>query len=187
MLLVDRLGLVRAAYFAAKQALPDALENAAAAALAALHGVTMGDHALSAAGRAAIPAIPPGWPRWSKAAGFAPGRCARPAAGAISACPRWARSSSSTPRRRRRRGWRATGCASTLAMEMSDGAQRLVVNCGGPGLAPTDLSHELVQALRSTAAHSTLILDDTNSTAILPDGSLGKGVTDVDDRAQRGQ
>ena len=79
------------------------------------------------------------------------------------------------------------GCASTLAMEMSDGAQRLVVNCGGPGPAPTDLSAELVQALRTTAAHSTLILDDTNSTAILPDGSLGKGVTDVDDRAQRGQ
>ena len=47
VLLVDRLGLVRAAYFAAKQTLPDALENAAAAALAALHGVTMGDHGLS--------------------------------------------------------------------------------------------------------------------------------------------
>ena len=47
MLLVDRLGLVRAAYFAAKQTLPDALESAAAAALAALHGVTMGDGALS--------------------------------------------------------------------------------------------------------------------------------------------
>ena len=47
MLLVDRLGLVRAAYFAAKQTLPDALENAAAAALAALHGVTMGDNGLS--------------------------------------------------------------------------------------------------------------------------------------------
>ena len=47
MLLVDRLGLLRAAYFAAKQTLPDALESAAAAALAALHGVTMGDDALS--------------------------------------------------------------------------------------------------------------------------------------------
>ena len=47
MLLVDRLGLLRAAYFAAKQTLPDTLESAAAAALAALHGVTMGDGALS--------------------------------------------------------------------------------------------------------------------------------------------
>ena len=47
MLLVDRLSLLRAAYFAAKQSLPDAIEAAAAAALAALHGVTMGDGALS--------------------------------------------------------------------------------------------------------------------------------------------
>jgi uncharacterized heparinase superfamily protein len=73
----------------------------------------------------------------------------------------------------------AMGCASTLAMEMSDGAQRLVVNCGGPGPVPTELPDELVQALRTTAAHSTLVLDDTNSTAILPDGSLGKGVSDL--------
>ncbi len=28
-----------------------------------------------------------------------------------------------------------SGCASTLAFEMSDGAQRLVINCGGPGPA----------------------------------------------------
>jgi uncharacterized heparinase superfamily protein len=39
---------------------------------------------------------------------------------------------------------------------------------------------ELVHALQSTAAHSTLVLGDSNSTAILPDGSLGKGVTDVE-------
>jgi uncharacterized heparinase superfamily protein len=38
---------------------------------------------------------------------------------------------------------------------------------------------DLVNALRTTAAHSTLTLADANSTAILPDGSLGKGVTDV--------
>jgi uncharacterized heparinase superfamily protein len=71
------------------------------------------------------------------------------------------------------------GCASTLALEMSDGAQRLVVNCGGPGPVPTELPDELVQALRTTAAHSTLVLGDTNSTAILPDGTLGRGVADV--------
>ena len=58
-------------------------------------------------------------------------------------------------------------------------AQRLVVNCGGPGPLPTDLSDELVEALRTTAAHSTLVLADTNSTNILADGSLGKGVEDV--------
>ena len=73
----------------------------------------------------------------------------------------------------------ASGAASTLAFEMSDGAQRLVVNCGGPAPLPTALHPQLVEALRSTAAHSTLTLSDTNSTAILPDGSLGKGVTDV--------
>ena len=179
MLLVDRLGLARAAYSAAKQTQPEALENAASAALAALHGVTMGDNALSS---------------WQ---GCNPGDPARLAA-LVEGCGLRARPL------RQARGWgyqrlsalgtiividaappppaklAATGSASTLALEMSDGAQRLVVNCGGPGMAPSALPGELVQALRSTAAHSTLVLDDTNSTAILPDGSLGKGVTDVE-------
>jgi uncharacterized heparinase superfamily protein len=44
---------------------------------------------------------------------------------------------------------------------------------------PTGLPDDLVQALRTTAAHSTLTLDDTNSTAILPDGSIGKGAAEV--------
>ena len=66
-------------------------------------------------------------------------------------------------------------CASTLAFEMSDGDHRLVVNCGGgAGLAP-----ELARGLRTTAAHSTLVLAETNSTAIHPDGSMGRGVTEV--------
>jgi uncharacterized heparinase superfamily protein len=178
LLLVDRLGLVRAAYSAAKQGLPDALENAASAALAALHGVTMGDGALSS---------------WQ---GGNPGDPARLAA-LVEGCGLRARPL------RQARGWgyqrlsalgtiivvdaapppsqrmAATGCASTLGIEISDGAQRLVVNCGGPGSVPTELSDDLVQALRSTAAHSTLTLGDTNSTAILPDGTLGKGVADV--------
>jgi uncharacterized heparinase superfamily protein len=178
MALVDRLGLVRAAYFAAKQTLPDSLENAASAALAALHGVTLGDGALSS---------------WQ---GSNPGDAARLAA-LVEGCGLRARPL------RQARGWgyqrlsalgtivvvdaapppsqrmAATGCASTLAMEISDGSQRLIVNCGGPGAAPTDLSDDLVQALRSTAAHSTLTLGDSNSTAILADGTLGKGVADV--------
>ena len=58
------------------------------------------------------------------------------------------------------------GSASTLAFELSDGGQRLVVNCGGPGrfrpIFPTSWS----QGLRTTAAHSTLVLADTNSTNI---------------------
>jgi uncharacterized heparinase superfamily protein len=73
----------------------------------------------------------------------------------------------------------ASGSASTLAFELSDGPQRLVVNCGGPEPLPHGLSDELALALRSTAAHSTLVLADTNSTALLADGSLGKGVGDV--------
>ena len=48
-----------------------------------------------------------------------------------------------------------------------------------PKLLPTTLPDELMQGLRTTAAHSTLVLSDTNSTNISPDGSLGKGVEDV--------
>jgi uncharacterized heparinase superfamily protein len=178
VLLVDRLGLLRGAYFAAKQSLPDSIEAAAAAALAALHGVTMGDGALSS---------------WQ---GGNPGDSARLHA-LVEGCGLRARPL------RQARGWgyhrlsalgtvlvidaaapppakvAASGSASTLAFEMSDGSQRLVVNCGGPAPLPTALPMELVEALRTTAAHSTLTLADNNSTAILADGSLGKGVEDV--------
>jgi uncharacterized heparinase superfamily protein len=177
-LLVDRLALLRAAYFAAKQSLPDTIEAAAAAALAALHGVTMGDGALSSwqGGNA-------GDPTKLHALVEGCGLRARPL--------------------RQARGWgyhrmsalgtvividaapppppkmASAGCASTLAFEMSDGSQRLIINCGGPGQLPTALPPDLTEGLRTTAAHSTLIISDTNSTAILPDGSLGKGVEDV--------
>ncbi|WP_324805961.1 heparinase II/III family protein [Sphingomonas sp. LY29] len=178
MLLVDRLALVRSAYFAAKQGVPDALDSAATAALAALHGVTMGDNALSS---------------WQ---GGNPGDPARVLA-LVEGC------GLRTRPLRAARGWgyqrlsalgtivvldaappppprmAPRGSASTLGLEMSDGAQRLIVNCGGPGAVPTDLPDDLVQALRSTAAHSALVLDDTNSTAILEGGHLGRGVTDV--------
>jgi uncharacterized heparinase superfamily protein len=176
--LVDRLGLLRSCYFAAKQTLPEGIEAAAAAALAALHGVTLGDGALSS---------------WQ---GCNPGEAGRLAA-LIEGCGLRARPL------RQARGWGYQrmsalgtivvldaapppppkivdqGSASTLAFELSDGAQRLVVNCGGPGLLPTDLPAALIAGLRTTAAHSTLVLADTNSTNILADGSLGKGVEDV--------
>src|SRR5256885_15213690 len=71
------------------------------------------------------------------------------------------------------------GSASTLAFELSDGGQRLVVNCGGPGPLPTALPDELGEGLRTTAAHSPLVLAATNSTRILAHGGLGKGVEDV--------
>ncbi len=70
----------------------------------------------------------------------------------------------------------AIGCASTLAFELSDGEHRIIVNCGGSERLPADL----VQGLRTTAAHSTLALDDRNSTAIHDDGSLGAGVGSVE-------
>jgi uncharacterized heparinase superfamily protein len=72
------------------------------------------------------------------------------------------------------------GCASTAAIEVSDGAHRLIVNCGGAALAGAQLPEALAQALRTTAAHSTMVLADSNSTAILPDGTLGRGVTEVE-------
>ena len=71
-------------------------------------------------------------------------------------------------------------CASTLAFELSDGPNRLIVNCGGAGEARGALPAGLVHALRTTAAHSTLTLGDRNSTAIHEDGSLGKGVGEVE-------
>lgn len=72
-----------------------------------------------------------------------------------------------------------SGHASTLAFEMSDGPQRLIVNCGGEGGAGGRVPHELIGLLKTTAAHSTLVLDNINSTAIRADGTLGKGVTEV--------
>ena len=73
-----------------------------------------------------------------------------------------------------------TGCASTLAFEMSDGPSRLIVNCGGSALAGGQVPARIGQALRATAAHSTLILDDANSTAVLLHGKLGRGAETVE-------
>jgi uncharacterized heparinase superfamily protein len=176
--LVDRLGLLRAAYAAARHDFPQGFEDAGAAALAALHGVTMGDGSLSAwqggneGSRAALSALlegcgfrarplrtPRGW-----------GYHRLSALGTIlviDAAP--------PPSRKLAR----TGSASTLALELSDGQQKLVVNCGGPGPHAASLPEGLAAALRTTAAHSTLTLADTNSSAILPDGSLGRGVEEV--------
>ena len=72
------------------------------------------------------------------------------------------------------------GCASTLAFEMSDGMQRIVVNCGGSRGAAAGLPPGLHEGLRTTAAHSTLTVGDSNSTAIHADGTLGRGVTEVE-------
>lgn len=67
------------------------------------------------------------------------------------------------------------GCASTLAFELSDGPSRVVVNCGGATTSGGLVPSRIAQGLRATAAHSTLVLDNANSTAVLLHGRLGKG------------
>ena len=72
------------------------------------------------------------------------------------------------------------GCASTLGIEFSHAGQRLIVNCGGAAAAGGTMPVRLEQGLRATAAHSTLVLDDVNSTAVLINGALGGGVSEVE-------
>jgi uncharacterized heparinase superfamily protein len=72
------------------------------------------------------------------------------------------------------------GCASTLAFEFSHNGERLIVNCGGAAFAGGQIPVRLAQGLRATAAHSTLAIDDFNSTAVLINGKLGAGVSEVE-------
>jgi uncharacterized heparinase superfamily protein len=58
--------------------------------------------------------------------------------------------------------------AGTLSFEMSVGRERLIVNCGAQMGAP-----EWRAAQRSTAAHSTATLGDTNSSELLAGGGIG--------------
>jgi uncharacterized heparinase superfamily protein len=179
VMLVELLAQLRAAYYAGDRDMPEAMADALSGAVGALLGVTLGDEGLSS------------WQggnmlskRRIEAAVEGSGARVRPL--------------------RQPRGWGyqrleakgtialldaapppptrafAGGCASTLAFELSEGANRLVVNCGGEGAARGALPAELVQALRSSAAHSTLTLGDRNSTAVHEDGSLGKGVGQVE-------
>ncbi len=68
--------------------------------------------------------------------------------------------------------------AGTLSFEMSVGKERLIVNCGAPGQSEAWRGMQ-----RATAAHSTLCVEDTHSSEILPDGSLGHRPSEV--RAKR--
>ncbi len=65
--------------------------------------------------------------------------------------------------------------AGTLSFEMSVGRDRLIVNCGAAPAADS----EWRDAMRATAAHSTLILADTNSSELRPEG-LGRRVEEVE-------
>jgi len=71
--------------------------------------------------------------------------------------------------------------AGALSFEMSVGKQRIVVNCGA--YAGRDEQWKLAQ--RSTAAHSTMVVDDRNSAEIREDGSIGaRPITVTSDRLE---
>jgi uncharacterized heparinase superfamily protein len=72
-----------------------------------------------------------------------------------------------------------SGHAGTLAFEMSDGPDRLISNCGGVRGLAAPLAPALASGLSTTAAHSTLVIADTNSTRIRDDGTLAAGVEEV--------
>jgi uncharacterized heparinase superfamily protein len=70
------------------------------------------------------------------------------------------------------RGLDSRAHAGTLSFEFSHGAERIIVNCGAHPIAA-----EWRQVQRATAAHSTLVVDDTNSSMLLPpDGPHGGGL-----------
>jgi uncharacterized heparinase superfamily protein len=66
------------------------------------------------------------------------------------------------------RGMDGIAHAGTLSFEMSAAHERLVVNCGTFPGAPRDWRH----FMRYTAAHSTAVVDDTNSSEITDHGAL---------------
>jgi uncharacterized heparinase superfamily protein len=177
--LVELLGQLRAIYLAGEQDMPDRLAEALEGAVGALLGVTLGDEALSnwQGGQHGLQAA-------HRRSGRRHGRARPPAAPA-------ARLGVSAARRQADRGDLRRGAAAAeprvfrrlrvhLAFELSEGQHRLVVNCGGDGAALRALPDQLAAALRTTAAHSTLTLGDRNSTAIHGDGTLGKGVAQVE-------
>lgn len=60
--------------------------------------------------------------------------------------------------------------ASTLAFEMSVAKHRLITNCGHAVVGGPNW----IEAVRATAAHSTLVLNHQNSSELLANGGLGK-------------
>ncbi len=58
--------------------------------------------------------------------------------------------------------------AGTLSMEVGVGKERLIVNCGASEVPSWR------DAMRSTAAHSTVVVADTNSSELLGAGGLGR-------------
>lgn len=65
--------------------------------------------------------------------------------------------------------------AGVLSFEMSAGRERLIVNCG----ARIDDDPHWREALRGTAAHSTVVLNDTHAMAFGPNGGVVQRPVDV--------
>ena len=65
--------------------------------------------------------------------------------------------------------------AGTLSLEMSAGRERLIVNCG----AWRGADDGWQEALRGTAAHSTLVVDDTNTATLGAGGTIAEGPNKV--------
>jgi len=65
--------------------------------------------------------------------------------------------------------------AGSLSFELSAGKERLIVNCGP--WQGGDVTWR--KALRATAAHSTLTVNDTNSCELFDDGSIGIGPSQI--------
>jgi uncharacterized heparinase superfamily protein len=74
-----------------------------------------------------------------------------------------------------RPGFDGDAHAGTLSLEVSHGRERLVVNCGGYQRSSVDWRN----VARATAAHSTLIVADTNSSELDAHGGLGRRPTHV--------
>lgn len=65
--------------------------------------------------------------------------------------------------------------AGALSFELSVGKERMIVNCG----AHFGGTEAWAEVQRASAAHSTLVIDDTNSSEIMSSGGFGRQPTDM--------
>jgi uncharacterized heparinase superfamily protein len=73
------------------------------------------------------------------------------------------------------RGFDETAHAGTLSFEMSHERERVIVNCGAYRGPKSSWS----RVARASAAHSVLVVADTNSIEIRADGALGRAPTSI--------
>lgn len=67
----------------------------------------------------------------------------------------------------------------THGFEMSRGQERLIVNCGDASFIADETGNAIAKGSRGSAAHSTLVINNKNSSEIREDGLIGRGVTKV--------